>query len=96
MLWAALPPRERVPGINWIGGWVGPTAVLGGVEKINISYVCSDSNPCRQAFTLSLYRLSYPGSEAYNIIIFYVLKQWMTSPPVNFCAILELEDSYFM
>jgi hypothetical protein len=81
--WAAFPPKERAPGTNWIGGWVGPRAVLGSV-KINISYACSDSNPGRPAFTLSLYRLSYSGSQAYNIMIFYVLKQWMTSPPVNF------------
>jgi hypothetical protein len=28
-------PRDRAPGIHWIGGWVGPRAVLdtGGEEK---------------------------------------------------------------
>jgi len=24
-------PRERAPGIHWIGGWVGPRAGLGAV-----------------------------------------------------------------
>jgi hypothetical protein len=24
-------PRERVPGTHWIGGWVGPRAVLDAV-----------------------------------------------------------------
>jgi len=24
-----LPPRERAPASHWIGGWVGPRAVLG-------------------------------------------------------------------
>jgi hypothetical protein len=26
-------PKERVPGIHWIGGWVGPRAGLDDVEK---------------------------------------------------------------
>jgi hypothetical protein len=36
--WAAsrpgrFTPRERVPGTHWIGGWVGPRAVLDAVVK---------------------------------------------------------------
>jgi hypothetical protein len=27
---------ERAPGIHWIGGWVGPTAVLNAVVKRKI------------------------------------------------------------
>jgi hypothetical protein len=30
---AALHPRERTRGTHWIGGWVGPRAVLGAVVK---------------------------------------------------------------
>jgi hypothetical protein len=30
---AALHPGERVPGIHWIGGWVGPRAGLDAVTK---------------------------------------------------------------
>jgi hypothetical protein len=30
-------PRERAPGTHWIGGWVGPGAVLDAVVKRNIS-----------------------------------------------------------
>jgi hypothetical protein len=26
-------PKERPPGIHWIGGWVGPRAVLDAVVK---------------------------------------------------------------
>jgi hypothetical protein len=26
-------PRERAPGAHWIGGWVGPRAVLDAVVK---------------------------------------------------------------
>jgi hypothetical protein len=29
-------PRERAPGIHWIGGRVGPRAVLGAVVKRKI------------------------------------------------------------
>jgi hypothetical protein len=28
-----LYPRERAPGINWIGGWMGPSAGLGVVVR---------------------------------------------------------------
>jgi hypothetical protein len=28
-----LTPRERAPGTHWIGGWVGPRAVLDAVMK---------------------------------------------------------------
>jgi hypothetical protein len=33
-------PRERVPGIHWIGGWVDPRADLDTVvkRKINVFY----------------------------------------------------------
>jgi hypothetical protein len=31
-----LTPRDRVPGIHWIGGWIGPRIRLGFVEKRNI------------------------------------------------------------
>jgi hypothetical protein len=29
-------PEERTPGSHWIGGWVGPKAGLGAVEKRKI------------------------------------------------------------
>jgi hypothetical protein len=29
-------PRERAPGTHWIGGWVGPSAVLDAVMKRKI------------------------------------------------------------
>jgi hypothetical protein len=38
-------PRERAPGTYWIGGWVGPTAVLEAVVKRKIPSLCRDSNP---------------------------------------------------
>jgi hypothetical protein len=28
-------PRERAPGTHWIGGWVGPRAVLDAVMRNN-------------------------------------------------------------
>jgi hypothetical protein len=33
---ATLPPRERDPGTHWIGGWVGPRAVLDAVVNRKI------------------------------------------------------------
>jgi hypothetical protein len=49
-MWSAsrpgrLNPRERVPDTHWIGGWVGPRAVLDAVVKRKIPSPCRESNP---------------------------------------------------
>jgi hypothetical protein len=41
---AALPPGERAPGIHWIGGWVGPRAILDTVVKRKIPSHRQESN----------------------------------------------------
>jgi hypothetical protein len=38
-------PRERAPGVHWIGGWVGPRAVLDAVVKRKIPTPRRESNP---------------------------------------------------
>jgi hypothetical protein len=38
-------PRERTPGTHWIGGWVGPSAVLDAVVKRKIPSPRRESNP---------------------------------------------------
>jgi hypothetical protein len=38
-------PRERAPGTDWIGGWVGPRAVLDAVVKKKIPNLRRKSNP---------------------------------------------------
>jgi hypothetical protein len=40
-----LTPREKVPGAHWIGGWVGPRAVLNAVVKRKIPSPRRESNP---------------------------------------------------
>jgi hypothetical protein len=42
---AALPPGKDPPGTRWIGGWVGPRAVLEAVVKRNIPSPLRKSNP---------------------------------------------------
>jgi hypothetical protein len=39
-----LYPKERAPGTHWIGGWVGPRAVLDAVVKRKVPSPCRDSN----------------------------------------------------
>jgi hypothetical protein len=41
---AALTPRERVPGTDWIGGWVGPRVILDSVVKTEIPSPRRESN----------------------------------------------------
>jgi hypothetical protein len=36
--------RERAPDTYWIGGWVGPRAVLDAVVKREILSPCRESN----------------------------------------------------
>jgi hypothetical protein len=38
-------PRERAAGTPWIGGWVGPRAVLDAVMKRKIPNPRRESNP---------------------------------------------------
>jgi hypothetical protein len=38
-------PKERAPGTHWIGGWVGPRAVLDAVVKRKIPSPRRKSNP---------------------------------------------------
>jgi hypothetical protein len=38
-------PSERAPGTHWIGGWVGPRAVLDAVVKRKIPSPRRESNP---------------------------------------------------
>jgi hypothetical protein len=57
-------PRERATGTHWIGGWVGPRAILDAVVKRKIPSPRRKSNP-RTPIVQPLaqcYRLSYPGS----------------------------------
>jgi hypothetical protein len=42
--------RERAPGTHWIGGWVGPRAVLDAVVKRKIPSPRRDSNPTTPIF----------------------------------------------
>jgi hypothetical protein len=38
-------PRKRAPGTHWIGGWMGPRAVLDAVMKRKIPRPRRESNP---------------------------------------------------
>jgi hypothetical protein len=42
---AALPPRERAPGTNWIGDWVGSRTVLDAVVKRKVPSLLRESKP---------------------------------------------------
>jgi hypothetical protein len=55
-----------VPGTHCIAGWVGPRAGLEAVERKILH--CREWNPGRPAGSPSLYRLSYPGSSATELV----------------------------
>jgi hypothetical protein len=58
-------PSERPPDTHWIGGWMGPRAILDMVVKIKIPSPSRELNhriPIVHPVAYSLYRLSYRGS----------------------------------
>jgi hypothetical protein len=59
-------PGERAPDTHWIGGWVGPRAVLDDVEKrkfLTLQGLALELRPFRRpARSQSLYRLRYPDN----------------------------------
>jgi hypothetical protein len=57
---AALYPRERTPGIHWIGDWVGPRDGLDTEGRWRILCICRASNLGRPVCSQPLYWLSYP------------------------------------
>jgi hypothetical protein len=81
---APLHPRERAPGTYYIGGWVGPRAVLHAVVKRKIPNSRWESNPRTsivQPIALSLYWLSYNGSETVHtqslrLLMLHVITKW--------------------
>jgi hypothetical protein len=68
-------PRERASGTHWIGGWVGPRAILDAVVKRKIPSPRRESNPrvfmkwyfVNRGATLLTYLLTYllHGAEYY-------------------------------
>jgi len=78
--WASRPgrftPRERAPVTRWIGGWVGPRAVLDAVKRKN-PRPCRQSNPRPSGPFASAVLLSYPETiQNYNRTCFYGCETW--------------------
>jgi hypothetical protein len=45
-------PRERIPATHWLGGWVGPRAVLDAVAKRELPCPYRESIPGRSTHSL--------------------------------------------
>jgi hypothetical protein len=64
-------PRERAPGTDWIGGWVGPRAGLdemGRRKMLHLPRLELRPPPCGPARSQSLYRLPCNICERMNIL----------------------------
>jgi hypothetical protein len=75
-------PRERTPGTNWIGGWVGSRAGPDAVVNRKIPSNYRDSNPWSSSPQPSVIPLSYSGSwldmlhcQISRQVVWYVGKQ---------------------
>jgi len=60
---AAFTPKVRAPGTHWIGGWVGPRAVLVAVKR-KIPSPRRESNP-----RISKMMITYLQLQAIKILI---------------------------
>jgi hypothetical protein len=64
-------PRERAPGTHWIGGWVGPRAVLDAVVKRKIPSTRRESNPRTPIVQPIAQR--YRGSPVHKLTFSFIL-----------------------
>jgi hypothetical protein len=70
-------PREKAPGTHWVGGWVGPKAILDLVLKRIPSprWESNSRTPIFHPVAYSLHRPSYHGS-IQSITDIVKLQQW--------------------
>jgi hypothetical protein len=54
-------PGKRAPGTRFVGGWVGPRAILDPEVGVKILRLCRGLNPVRSIRSQTPYWLSYPG-----------------------------------
>jgi hypothetical protein len=80
-------PRERGPGTHWIGGWVGPRAVLDAV-KGNIPNSRRESNPRTPIVQPVAQRYTDWGISAF----FTCCYNLMTEVSAKFCRLWESEQ----
>jgi hypothetical protein len=83
--WSASRPghftsRERAPGTHWIGGWVGPRAVLDSVVKRKIPSPRRESNPRTPIVEPVAQRYTHWAITALYLLIVCCLIQGITSP----------------
>jgi hypothetical protein len=64
---AALPPGKEHSGTHWIGGWVGPRAILDAVVKRKIPSPRRDSNPRTPIIQLVAER--YTGNQLLTAVL---------------------------
>jgi hypothetical protein len=71
-------PRERAPGTRWIGGWVGPRAVLDAVAKRKIP--APAGNRTLEPRSFSLYTIINYFFRHYRTAVTYVFVLHLRKP----------------
>jgi hypothetical protein len=66
-------PRERASGTHWIGGWVGPRAVLDAMVKRKIPFPRRESNPRTPIFQPVVQRYTDWAIAAFSCILLLFL-----------------------
>jgi hypothetical protein len=78
-------PRERAPGTHWIGGWVGPRAVLDAVVERKIPSSLRVSNPRTS--------IVQPVTQSYTDWAIAGLTQWQIFHIISEVAAQEISIS---
>jgi hypothetical protein len=73
-------PRERAPGTHWIGGWVGPRAILDAMVKRKLPSPRREWNPRTSIVQLILQRYTDWAITALSVLRYFsiVLHYWLT------------------
>jgi hypothetical protein len=79
-----LIPKERAPGTHWIGGWVGPRAVLDAVVERKIPSPRRESNPrtpivhpvAQRCIYWAITALNSKRYKAISLIVLYSCETW--------------------
>jgi hypothetical protein len=98
--WSASRPgrfaaRERAPVTHWIGGWVGPRAVLKAVMKRNIPSPRRESNTRTPIVQLVAQRYTDWPITAVEIIVLVSMHKW-THNYFPFSEVHKLVNYYFL
>jgi hypothetical protein len=85
-------PRERATGTHWIGGWVGPRAVLDAVVKRRIPSTRRESIPRTPIVQLVAQRYTDWATYCNSVELIWEISLWLTAEYVLILTICSVNS----